>query len=146
MIADASSRTDLPFSRVIRGIIALVLTGVSLYSCGPALTTPSSADISGTWVASGPVAGMTNISVALSQAPSGSLTGTYTAIGSAPLHTCPLLPPCALSGAVSGVNTVVQVFFSMADAGTFTGQVIAPGTMKGAISHSKVEPIQFTRP
>src|SRR6266550_5623394 len=96
-------------------------------ACGPSLTTPSSTNITGTWVSPGPAAGMTNISVTLSQAVDGSLTGTYTAIGTNGLQFCPATGPCAITSTVSGVNTVLQVFFSMKDAGTFTGQVIAPG-------------------
>jgi len=89
---------------------------------------------------------MTNMSVTLAQATDGSLTGTYTAVGTSSLQFCPATPPCAISGVVSGSNTVFQVFFYMKDAGTFTGQVTGPGTMKGAMSRmSTTEPVQFTR-
>jgi len=41
---------------------------------------------------------------------------------------------------------VLQVFFYMKDAGTFTGQVIAPGIIKGAMSRmGTTEPVQFTK-
>ena len=90
---------------------------------------------------------MTNMSVTLTQAADGSLTGTYTAIGTVPLQFCPANPPCAITGTVTGVNTVLQVFFYMTDAGTFTGQVTGPGTMKGAMSRiTATDPVQFTRP
>ena len=86
------------------------------------------------------------MTVTLTQAPDGSLTGIYTANGTAPLQFCGP-PPCAISSTVSGVNTVLQVFFYMQDAGTFTGQVIAPGTLKGAMQRiNTTEPVQFTRP
>jgi hypothetical protein len=89
---------------------------------------------------------MTNMSVTLTQAPDGSLTGTYTAIGTDPLQFCPATPPCAISSTVSGINTVLQVFFYMKDAGTFTGQVIAPGIIKGAMSRiNATDAVQFTR-
>jgi hypothetical protein len=89
---------------------------------------------------------MTNMSVTLTQAADGSLTGTYTAIGTASLQVCPATPPCAISSTVSGVNTVLQVFFYMKDAGTFTGQVIGPGIMKGAMSRiNTTEAVQFTQ-
>ncbi len=115
-------------------------------ACGPSLTTPSSTNITGTWVSPGPAAGMTNISVTLSQAVDGSLTGTYTAIGTNGLQFCPATGPCAITSTVSGVNTVLQVFFSMKDAGTFTGQVTAPGIIKGAMSRmGTAEAVQFTR-
>ena len=128
-------------------LLLLATSALAVASCGPALTTPSSTDISGTWVSPGPAAGMTNMSVTLTQAADGSLTGTYTAIGTDPLQFCPATPPCAISGTVSGVNTVLQVFFYMTDAGTFTGQAIGAGTIKGAMSRiSTTEPVQFTRP
>jgi hypothetical protein len=124
----------------------LALGAVTLGSCGPSLTTPSSTDISGTWVSPGPAAGMTNMSITLSQGADGSLTGTYTAIGTDGLQFCPGSGPCAITSTVSGLNTVLQVTFYMLDAGTFTGQVIAPGTIKGAMSRiSANEAVQFTR-
>jgi len=134
----------LPFKS--KHLLLLAIGSLAIASCGPALTTPSSSDITGTWVSPGPAAGMTNMSVTLTQAADGSLTGTYTANGTAPLQFCGP-PPCAISGTVTGVNTVLQVFFYMTDAGTFTGQVIAPGTLKGAMARiSATDPVQFTRP
>ena len=125
----------------------MAVSALALASCGPALTTPSSNNISGTWVSPGPAAGMTNMSITLTQAADGSLTGTYTAIGTAPLQFCPATPPCNISGTVTGVNTVLQVFFYMTDAGTFTGQVIDPKTLKGAMQRiSATDAVQFTRP
>jgi hypothetical protein len=124
----------------------LALGALALGSCGPALTTASSTDISGTWVSPGPAAGMTNMSITLSQAADGSLTGTYTAIGSDPLQFCPATAPCAITSTVSGLNTVLQVTFYMKDAGTFTGQITAPGRISGAMSRiSATEAVQFTR-
>ena len=128
-------------------VLLLAASALVLASCGAPLTTPSSTDISGTWVSPGPAAGMTNMTVTLTQAADGSLTGTYTAIGTDPLQFCPATPPCAISSTVSGVNTVLQVFFYLKDAGTFTGQVIGPATLKGAMQRiSTTEPVQFTRP
>ena len=128
-------------------LLLLAIGSLAVSDCGPELTTPSSTDISGTWVSPGPAAGMTNMSITLTQAADGSLTGTYTAIGTDPYQFCPKTPPCAITSTVSGVNTVLQVFFYMTDAGTFTGQVIAPGTLKGAMARiSATDPVQFTRP
>jgi hypothetical protein len=124
----------------------LALGVIALSSCGPALTTPSSTNISGTWVSAGPAAGMTNITVNLAQASDGSLTGTYTAIGTDPLQFCPATPPCAISDIITGTNTVLQVFFYMKDAGTFTGQILSDGTVKGAMTRiSASDAVQFTR-
>jgi hypothetical protein len=90
---------------------------------------------------------MTNMSITLTQAADGSLTGAYTAIGTASLQVCPATAPCTISSTVSGVNTVLQVFINMKDAGIFTGQVIAPGTMKGAMQRvNTIDAVQFTRP
>jgi hypothetical protein len=90
---------------------------------------------------------MTNMSLTLSQAPDGTITGTYTAIGTAPLQFCPATPPCAITSAVTGVNTALQVFFYMQDAGNFTGQLVAPGKLKGALSRiSATDAVEFTRP
>jgi hypothetical protein len=136
----------MPLSIQSKKLLLLAVSALALASCGPPLTTPSSTNISGTWLSPGPAAGMTNMSVTLTQAADGSLTGTYTANGTAPLQFCGP-PPCAISSAVTGVNTVLQVFFYMQDAGTFTGQVIAPGVMKGAMQRiSATDSVTFTRP
>jgi hypothetical protein len=125
----------------------LVLTGLALSACGPALTDPSSTNISGTWVAPGPAAGLTNMSVTVSQAADGTLSGTYRAIGTPSLQTCPPSPPCTISGKVSGANNAVQVLIYLNSAGNFTGQVTAPGTIKGAMQWgSTVQPVAFTGP
>jgi hypothetical protein len=137
----------MPLSIQSKKLLLLTVSALALASCGPPLTTPSSTNISGTWVSPGPAAGMTNMSVTLTQAADGSLTGAYTAIGTNGLQICPATPPCAISSTVSGVNTVLQVFFNMKDAGIFTGQVIAPGVLKGAMqSTSTTEAVQFTKP
>ena len=124
----------------------LALGALVFGSCGPSLTTPSSTSITGIWTSPGPAAGMTNISLTLTQAADGSLTGTYTAIGTAPLQFCPPTGPCAIASTVAGANTVLQVSFDMKDAGAFTGQVLAPGIIKGALSRINAnDPVQFTR-
>ena len=128
-------------------LFLLAVAALALGSCGPPIETPSSNDISGTWVSPGPAAGMTNMSVVLSQAPDGSLTGTYSAIGKVPLQFCPAKPPCAISSTVSGINTVFQVFFYMQDAGTFTGQLVNGTTLHGAMTRIfTTQPVEFTRP
>jgi hypothetical protein len=82
----------------------------------------------------------------LTQAADGSLTGTYTAIGTNGLQFCPATGPCTITSTVTGLNSVLQVFFYMTDAGTFTGQVTAPGMISGAMSRkSATQAVQFTR-
>jgi hypothetical protein len=137
----------MPLPAKQKNLLLLALASLAIADCGPALTTPSSTDITGTWVSPGPAAGMTNMSITFTQAADGSLTGTYTAIGTDPFQFCPATPPCTISSTVSGENSVLQVFFYMKDAGTFTGQVTGPGIMKGAMARLNVtEPVQFTRP
>ena len=131
---------------ITRTSLLVVLSALALGSCGPEITTPASTDVSGTWVSPGPAAGMTNISITLSQAADGSLTGSYTAIGTVPLQFCPASPPCAISDIITGSNTVLQVFFYMKDAGLFTGQILSDGTMKGAMTRiGAADAVQFTR-
>jgi hypothetical protein len=90
---------------------------------------------------------MTDMSITITQAADGSLTGTYTAIGTNGLQFCPATPPCTIKGTIAGTNNVLQIFFYMKDAGTFTGQISAPGTMKGAMSRvNAIDPVAFTRP
>ena len=124
----------------------LALSALALGSCGPELTTPASTDVSGTWVSPGPAAGMTSITVNLTQASNGTITGTYAVIGTPGLQFCPATGPCAISGTIQGTNTVLEVFFYMSDAGTFTGQLLGDGTLKGAmVRSSAADPVQFTR-
>ena len=87
------------------------------------------------------------MSINLTQSPDGSLTGTYTAIGTPVLQFCPTTGPCAISGTISGANTVLEVFFYMKDAGLFTGQVTGGTTIRGAMSRiSSTSAVEFTRP
>ncbi len=126
---------------------ALLVACIGLSGCGPELTTPGKTDISGTWFASGPAAGLTSVFVTITQASDGSISGVFTADGTQTLQSCPPTPPCTIGGTVTGSNTVLQVFFELKDAGAFTGQVIDVHTMKGAMSHGgAVEPVQFARP
>ena len=137
----------MQFSFKSKQLLLLAVGSLALSDCGPPLTTPSSTDITGTWVSPGPAAGMTNMSITLTQAPDGSLTGTYSAIGTDPYQFCPATPPCAITSTVSGVNTVLQVFFYMKDAGTFTGQVTGSGTLRGAMQRlTATDAVEFTRP
>ena len=133
-----------------RFLSPLLLVGVGVLavtSCGPALTDPSSTDVSGIWVSPGPAAGMTNMSVNIVQASDGSITGTYTAIGTPGLQFCPATGTCAISGTVAGSNSVLQVFFSMSDAGSFTGQLIGGTELRGAMTRtSSTGAVQFTHP
>jgi hypothetical protein len=124
----------------------LALGALALGSCGPALTTPSSTNITGTWVSPGPAAGLTNVTVVLTQSSDGTVSGTYTATGTPNVQFCPATGPCAISGTLSGVNTVFQVFLDLANAGQFTGQLITGTELKGAMDRNgNIGPIQFTK-
>jgi hypothetical protein len=134
-------------ARLPQTLFKICFAAVAVASCGPELTTPASTDISGVWVSPGPAAGMTNMSVTLAQAPDGSITGTYTVIGTPGLQFCPGTGTCAISGTVTGSNSVLQVFFSLSDAGDFTGQLIGGNELRGAMSRTgSTGAVQFTRP
>jgi hypothetical protein len=134
--------------RISRALgIAAVALAIATVSCGPELNSPASSDVSGTWFAPGPVAGLTNITVVLTQTPDGAITGTYTATGTPNLQFCPLSGPCVISGVIiNGTNTVFQVFFELKDAGQFTGQLIDANILKGSMSRiSATGHIQFAK-
>jgi len=134
-------------SQISRAIGIGALAGaIVTVSCGPELTTPASTDVSGTWFAAGPAAGLTNVTMTLIQNSDGTISGTYTATGTPNLQFCPATGPCAISGTISGVNSVFQVFFELRDAGQFTGQLIDGSTLKGAMNRiDSTEPIQFAK-
>jgi hypothetical protein len=119
---------------------------LAIASCGPALTDAAATDVTGTWFASGPAAGMTNVTLHLQQSSDGTIAGTYSATGTDGLQFCPSAGPCAVTGTISGGNTVFQVFFELKDAGQFTGQLIDGNTLKGAMNRiGATNPIQFSR-
>ena len=126
--------------------IAAVAGAIATLSCGPELTAPASTDVSGTWFAAGPAAGLTNVTINLTQGSDGTISGTYTATGNPNLQFCPATGPCAISGTISGSNSVFQVFFELQNAGQFTGQLIDGSTLKGAMNRIDVtQPIQFAK-
>ena len=127
-----------------RLLLTALLVGSA--SCGPELTSPGSTDLTGPWQSPGPAAGLTAITMVLTQSADGSLSGTYHATGSPGTQFCPATGPCLISGTLSGSNTVLQVFFELKDAGQFSGQVIDAGTLKGTMVRiGAVGPIVFTR-
>jgi hypothetical protein len=134
-------------SQISRAIgIAALAGAIVTVSCGPELTAPASTDVSGTWFAAGPAAGLTNVTMTLIQNSDGTISGTYTATGTPNLQFCPATGPCAISGTISGVNSVFQVFFELRDAGQFTGQLIDGSTLKGAMNRiGSTGPIQFAK-
>ncbi|MDQ6770491.1 MAG: hypothetical protein M3Z54_10950 [Gemmatimonadota bacterium] len=125
-------------------IVAICAT-LSASFCGPELTTPGDTDISGTWFAGGPAAGMTNITMVLHQSPDGHVIGTFTATGTQGQQVCPATGPCALSSTIDGVNTVLQVNLVLTDGGTFTGQVIAPTILRGTMTRNENTLVEFNR-
>jgi hypothetical protein len=128
-----------------RGLLLTALL-VGTASCGPELTSSGSSDVTGTWSSPGPAAGLTAISIVLTQSADGSLSGTYHATGSPGTQFCPATGPCLISGTISGSNTVLQVFFELTDAGQFSGQVMDTGTLKGTMVRiGAAGPIVFTR-
>ncbi|MDQ6872738.1 MAG: hypothetical protein M3037_12160 [Gemmatimonadota bacterium] len=113
--------------------------------CGPELITPGSVDVSGTWFGIGPAAGLSNITMVLTQTSDGHVSGTFTATGTSGSQVCPTIGPCALSSTINGANTVLQVNLVLKDAGTFTGQLITRAHLRGAMSGSTTEIVEFDR-
>jgi hypothetical protein len=145
MISRSRSHVRLCLLRPVA--VAFMAAYIGLSGCGPELTTPGKTDLSGTWFAGGPAAGLTSVYVTITQAPDGSISGVFTADGSPSLQFCPPTPVCTIGGTVTGSNTVLQVFLELQDAGLFTGQVITVNTMRGAMTRgSTVQPVEFTRP
>jgi hypothetical protein len=135
-------------SRISRSIGITALAGALLaLKCAPEVTEPANTDVTGTWFAPGPAAGLTNVTVKLTQRPDGVIVGTYTATGTRGLQFCPSRVPCPISGSIiNGSNTVLQVFFELTDAGQFSGQLFDGNLLKGAMSRiSTTQPIQFTK-
>ena len=140
MISSSSTR-----SRRARAAAAFFLAALmGLSDCGPELTTPGDTNASGTWFASGPAAGMTNITMLLQQTSDGHITGTFTATGTPGQQVCPITGPCALSSTINGANTVLQVNLELKDAGTFTGQVTS-STLRGTMSRTASSLVEFDR-
>ena len=133
-------------SRLRRALCTYVaVAGIcSVIGCGPELTEPATTNVSGTWFAAGPAAGLTNITVVLNQTSDGVIRGTYTATGTPELQFCPATGPCSISGDLNGSNTVLQVFFYMTDAGTFGGQLEHGTSLRGAMSRvNTTSPVEF---
>ena len=130
-------------SIVLSLVAALATLGASF--CGPALTTPGSGDVSGTWHAQGPAVGLSDITMVLSQTSDGGVTGTFTATGTPGQQTCPATGPCLLSSTIKGANTVLQVNIELKDSGTFTGQLITSAILRGTMTQVASEPIEFDR-
>jgi hypothetical protein len=122
--------------------IALVLAAA--ISCGPELTAPGDTNVSGSWFADGPSAGLTNVTITLTQTEDGTIMGTYSGTGTPGPQFCPPTPPCSISGTIAGSNTVLQVFFELEHAGKFTGQVTEGSTLRGAMQRiDRLDPIEF---
>jgi hypothetical protein len=122
----------------------VLLVLAAAISCGPELTEPADTDVSGSWFAEGPSAGLTNLTITLTQTADGTITGTYSGTGTPGPQLCPPAPPCSISGTVAGSNTVLQVFFELEHAGKFTGQVTEGSTLRGAMERfERLDPIEF---
>ncbi len=140
MISSSSTRSR--WARTRAASLLVVIAGFS--ACGPELTTPSDTDVSGTWFAAGPAAGMTNIKMMLQQASDGHITGTFTAIGTPGQQVCPTTGACTLSSTINGANTVLQVNLELKNAGTFTGQPTST-TLRGTMTRTAATLVEFNR-
>src|ERR1700716_35586 len=131
------------FPRVAALSAATLLLSASF--CGPELTTPGSVDVSGTWFGAGPAAGLSNITLVMTQTPDGHVSGTFTATGTSGPQVCPATGPCTLSSTIFGENTVLQVNLLLKDAGSFTGQVITPTHLRGTMTSTDNAIVEFDR-
>ena len=113
--------------------------------CGPDLTDPGSVNVSGRWFAAGPAAGLSNITLTLNQDAAGNIDGMFSATGTAGEQSCPATGACALADTVRGANTVLQVNLILNKAGAFTGQLITPTVLRGALTQNVSEAIEFDK-
>jgi hypothetical protein len=141
--------TNKPARSLKRYSVLAIAVGAASFSagaCGPPLTDPGPSDISGQWFATGPAAGLTNVTMVLKQETNGSLSGTYVATGRNGLQFCPSSGPCVIRGTITGSNTVFQIFFELSDAGQFTGQLVTDTELNGSMNRvNTTQPILFTK-
>jgi hypothetical protein len=126
--------------------LAFTIALLVFSACGPELTEPADTDVTGTWVAAGPAAGLSNLTVRLIQTESGAISGTYEGIGTEGPQFCPPTPPCITAGPLLGSNTVLQVFIELENAWKNTRQIVGGQTLKGAMERTGLlGPIEFVR-
>jgi hypothetical protein len=113
--------------------------------CGPDLTSPGTGNVSGTWHADGPAAGLSDITMVLHQTSDAAVTGTFTAFGTLGQQVCPKLVRCTLSSTITGANTVLQVNLLLKDSGIFTGQLVTVDELRGTMSWQTRALIDFQR-
>ena len=89
----------------------MLACAIAAVSCGPELSAPGSGDVSGTWFSPGPAAGLTNVTIVLTQSSDASISGTYTATGTPNLQFCPATGPCAISGTIAVKHTLSYYHF-----------------------------------
>jgi hypothetical protein len=115
------------------GRLALVLLATG---CGPALTEPSSHNISGRWSTSDPIGPLTLLQMDLAESPDGTVQGNWS--GSVPppkAGTCPFPASAGANptGPVSGTNTVLALNLSILGTGDFQGQALDDKTLRGSV-------------
>jgi hypothetical protein len=132
-------------SRLGLGLTAVLVACINITGCGPALTTPGTTDVSGTWFAAGPAAGMSDITMVLTQTGDGHISGTFTATGTQGEQVCPATGVCSLSSKIDGLNTVLQISLNLIGAGSFTGQMTTTTELRGAIRQTDISPVSFER-
>jgi len=137
-----------PAHKKVPSIVLSLAASVAILTgsfCGPELTTPGSGDLSGTWHAPGPAAGLSDITMVLGQTSDGGITGTFTATGTPGIQPCPQSGPCLISSTIKGANTVLQVNIDLDDSGTFTGQLITSVLLRGTMTHGASALVEFDR-
>lgn len=117
---------------------------VTLASCGPPLTQPSSLDLSGHWTSVDHIGPVFNLEMNLSQNADGTITGTWASDVSPPHPDCPPELSARSNGTVKGTNTVVGVSLSILGIGDFKGQAIGSSTLHGSILSCALLPVTWT--
>ena len=133
------------FSVWLRRLALIVLST----SCGPALTEPSSHNISGRWSTSDAIGPLTLLQMDLAQNPDGTVQGEWSgSVPPAKAGQCPFAAGADLSdlsGPVTGTNTVLALNLSILGTGEFQGQALDDGTLRGSVFSCGIfYPVTFT--
>lgn len=124
--------------------VALLLAATS--SCGPELTQPASANITGRWTSTDVIGPLSQLTMDVTQAANGTVQGQWAGTFYPPDAPCPPNLKPAASGAVDGANTVVELHLALLGAGDFDGQVPDDKTLSGSfVSCGIAYPFNFTR-
>ena len=104
------------------------------FACGPALSEPSSHNISGRWSTAATIGPLSQILVDVTQQADGTIQGHWSGKANPPDAPCPPALGPAPTGGVNGSNTVFSVRWALLGAGDFQGQIIDDHTLRGSLT------------